>query len=83
MTLEELRKQAQACIDDIKREDYYVTRWEVCQHKKPLADCTREELLKPFQDFWELLPDSGNIRRTPFFAVCNLAEEYMMGDDTL
>ena len=69
----------QYVIDAIFREDYYVMKWNAVKHAKPLTGLTVEELLKPFQDFWDSLPDSGTVRRFPFFPVCDLAESYCFG----
>lgn len=71
--------RVQEVIDAIFREDYYVNNWSVVKHAKPLTGSTIEELLKPFQDFWSSLPESMAIRRSPFFAVCDLAEVYAFG----
>lgn len=68
--------KVQVVIDEIFREDYYVMKWDVVKHTKPLTGLTVEELLKPFQDFWSSLPDSKAARRFPYFLVCDLAESY-------
>lgn len=79
-TLDDWRKQAEHVIHEIHTNGYYIDRWRSVEHKKPLRECNKEELLKPFQDFWERLPDRASIRVHPFFAVCDLAEEYCFGD---
>lgn len=68
--------QARHCIHEIHTHAYFVDRWRAVEHTKPLEDCTKDELLAPFQRFWELLPDRAAIRVHPFFLVCDLAEEY-------
>lgn len=80
-TLDDWVEQVKHCISEIHREAYFVDRWLKVQHKKPLARCTKDELLEPFQDFWESLPDHAGIRRHPFYQVCDLAEEYCFGDE--
>lgn len=71
--------KVQDVIGAIFREDYYVMNWNVVKHTKPLTGLTLEEILKPFQDFWNQLPDSKAVRRAPFFDVCDLAEAYCFG----
>lgn len=74
-------EQAKACAVAIRAHDYFAHIWEEVEHQKPLEDCTKEELLKPFQDMWERLPDNMGIRRPPFFDICHLAEEYVFGEE--
>lgn len=74
-------EQVKIVIEQIYAYDYFVQLWESVKHTKPLEECTREELLQPFQRMWEALPDSSAIRREPFFAICNLAEDYCFNDD--
>lgn len=74
------RQKVQEVIKQIYAYDYFVAGWQEVKHKKPLEECSTEELLRPFQDFWSLLPDSRSCRREPFFAICDLAEEYCFGD---
>ena len=69
------------CVEAINGAQYYLHIWKNVSHTKPLNECTRNELLKPFQDFWEKLPDKQEIRGYPFFLICDLAEEYLMGDE--
>lgn len=79
--LQAWRAKAEACVRRIADEDYYPAHWAAAQHTRPLAEIqTMDELLAPFQKFWELLPDSRDIRRGPFFDVCELAEEWCFGD---
>ena len=73
--------KASECIDRIKRDKYFLDIWETVSHKKPLVECSKDELLKPFQDFWEELPDDPSIRRGPFFEICDLAERYCFSVD--
>lgn len=77
----EILNKAEECIKDIYAHDYFVSIWEQVRHQKDIVDCTMDELLGPFQRFWEALPDSSGIRRFPFFKICDLAEQYMYGDD--
>ena len=66
----------EAVIAAMRREDYYLSLWDAVKHTKPLSAHTLDSLLKPFQDFWNMLPESKSIRRVPFFGVCDLAEAY-------
>jgi hypothetical protein len=75
------KEKVEETIQAIKDHDYYQEIWERVKHKKPLEECSKAELLEPFQDFWEELPDNLSIRREPFFQVCELAEEFCFGDD--
>lgn len=77
-----LLEQARVCVEQIENDDYYPARWVKVKHVKPLEQCNREELLKPFQDLWEILPDSPAIRCGPFFKICDLAEEYCFGEES-
>lgn len=80
-TLDDWRKQVEHVIHEIHTHAYFVDRWKRVEHKKPLALCSKHELLEPFQHFWELLPDHRSIRVHPFFLVCDLAEEYCFGSE--
>ena len=75
--LEELRTRVKEVIRCIHADNYYIPIWELSKHDKDvdLIDNTWE-LLEPFQDFWERLPDDSDIRRYPFFQICDLAEEF-------
>lgn len=78
MNLEQSKEAAKSCEAAILREDYYVEHWKRVKHKIPIDQCTTpRQVLEPFQDFWEALPDARAIRRPPFFQVCDLAEAYM------
>lgn len=79
--LADLRLRVAGCVEAIVAYDYYQHLWHPLAHKKPLDECNRNELLTPFQAFWEALPQSMNIRRQPFFTVCDLAEELLFGCD--
>lgn len=68
-------------IASIYEQDFYVSIWESVAHKQPITELEKRDILKPFQDFWNTLPDTPYIRREPFFAICDLAEEYMFGDE--
>lgn len=74
-------ENVKVCIAHIYAHDYFVAEWEKVKHKKALEECDKSELLAPFQDLWDLLPDNAACRRPPFFQVCNLAEEFVFGDD--
>jgi hypothetical protein len=76
-----LRLQANACIERIEKEHYYPRIWDRVKNPIPPSEAkTREEILKQFQDFWEALPDSPEIRTGAFFPICDLAEEYCFGE---
>lgn len=66
----------QSVIDAIWRAEYYLPQWDAVRHTTALSGMVLEEMLKPFQDFWDALPDSKSVRRAPFFDVCDLAEAY-------
>lgn len=66
----------QSVIDSIWRAEYYLPLWGAVRHANALSGLTLEGLLKPFQDFWNQLPESKAIRRDPFFDVFELAEAY-------
>lgn len=73
-------REARHCIHEIHTHAYFLDRWRSVEHTKPLEDCNKMELLKPFQDFYQLLPLKTAVRVHPFFLVCDLAEEYCFGD---
>lgn len=75
------KERARQVADHILAEGYYIPLWNAVKHTKPISSCTKAEALRPFQDFWEALPDSPAIRRGPFFDICDLAEEYCFGTD--
>ena len=78
VTGEEIAEVA-TVVTMIKKADYFLHVWETVKHKKPLQECTYSELMEPFQDFWEALPDSRHIQRHPFTLVCDLAEKFCIG----
>lgn len=57
-------------LKDVYREDYYINLLPKTEPE------TIEEMMKFWHDFWWNLPDSGSIRREPFFKVCDIAEVY-------
>jgi len=66
-----------SAIAEIEKAGYYLPLWETVKHKQRPEECKcSAELLKPFQLFWEALPDSKSIRRMPFWRICDLAELY-------
>lgn len=75
----------QAAIDAdkaIHAEGYYLDIWAKVRPTLPWSELTKKEALKPFQRFWEELPDSPAIHRHPFNSICNLAEEFVEMDTT-
>lgn len=78
---EELVLRVKDTIDHIYAYDYFVSQWEKVKHTQPIYEINdMNTLLKPFQDFYDKLPDSSACRRDPFFAVCDLAEEWCFGE---
>lgn len=80
MSAHDFHALAKTCADKIVEHDYYVNLWARVKHTKPIDECSVGEALKPFQDFWELLPDSIAIHRPPFSLICELAGEYCQMD---
>lgn len=54
--------------------DYYVRAFEHLLNGRTLASMSYAEHVMLWHLFWEALPDSRSIRRTPFWDVCNIAE---------
>lgn len=78
----DLRRRVTETIDAIHENCYYIPIWEMVKHDRPIHEIdTKEELLEPFQDMWNRLPDSMAIRRYPFGAICDLAEEYTFSEE--
>jgi hypothetical protein len=82
-SLQSLVLKVEAVVKEIKSDHYYLHIWKNVSHKKPLDECTRTELLKPFQDFWNALPDTKSIRTGPFFKICDLAVEWVFGEEPI
>lgn len=73
----ELQKQ-------IFKEQYYVSRWlaALAFHEMSTATIDQhehsdQELVLLCHDFWDALPDSKEIRREPFFLLCDIAEHVL------
>lgn len=75
--MESVVEQHKLAVNLIYQKDYYVSRFEkVAAHSaEKVFDLVDEKKICIFwNDFWFSLPDSGNIRRDPFFLICDLAE---------
>lgn len=80
-TLEGWRQLAAECIRQIQQEHYYLPQWEAVRDQRDLREFSNKQaMLKQFQDFWEVLPDSREIHRPPFSLICDLATEYCFGE---
>lgn len=55
-------------LEKVYSLDYYI---DILPNTTPE---TIQEITKFWHDFWWNLPDSGSIRREPFFDVCDIAE---------
>ena len=55
-------------LEDVYREDYYISLLPEGEPETP------QEIISYWNRFWMNLPDSGAIRRGPFFKVCDIAE---------
>jgi len=77
-----IRERANNLVDRIFKEDYYFRDFMIlCLRKNFLPPPnfgdgkTDAEIISLFNDFWLALPDSKEIRRGPFFELCDLCEE--------
>jgi len=75
-------------IDKVFMKDYYVSIFSRVLESKnmsleQLVDMNDPEAICTFWNvFWFALPDSMNIRREPFFEICDLAEgSYLIPED--
>lgn len=67
---ETLILRVKLAVQAIKDNDYYRDIWEIVRHDhSDYEKMSIEDLLAPFQGFWEALPDSKGIRRTPFHSI--------------
>ena len=72
--------QHKETVGEVFAQDYYVkTFLRVVESKNStveqiLALDNADAICSFWNDFWFALPDSMNIRREPFFKVCDLAE---------
>ena len=55
-------------FEDVYNEDYYISLLPEGEPETP------QEIISYWNRFWMNLPDSGAIRRGPFFKVCDIAE---------
>lgn len=80
--LQSLKSKAKECIRCIYADCYFIPLWELSKHDREIDEISDiDELLYPFHDFWERLPEDQCIRRYPFELVCQLAEEYFWIDE--
>lgn len=77
----EIQKQASQVQGQIFDEQFYVPQFlkVLGRHGMSVASIDQSEfadkqLVEMFHAFWEELPDSPEIRRTPFFAICDIAQ---------
>jgi hypothetical protein len=74
------KQQSQVLLAKIFSHDYYVSAMEVVLKKYGLAKDTKFDgmpnttLCLMWNDFWYELPDAPQIRRAPFFELCELSE---------
>jgi hypothetical protein len=66
-----IKEQYAELIRLVEANDYYSHKFMV--HRVPL-DSSDREIVVACHDFWESLPDSSNIRREPFFLLCDICE---------
>ena len=55
-------------LEEVYNEDYYIDLLPEGEPETP------QEIISYWNRFWMNLPDSGAIRRGPFFKVCDIAE---------
>jgi hypothetical protein len=78
----DISRKSVALQDKVFRESYYISIYNVVLKENSMTSdsINRHEhadtkLIKMWNDFWILLPDSSSIRRVPFFELCDLCEE--------
>ena len=84
MTETELQVESTKLAAEIVQRDYYVATFAQVAMRMQITDIAstpRAELIRFWNAFWEALPDSGSIRRPPFFRVCDLAELIFEDED--
>jgi hypothetical protein len=77
-----IQEKAKLLQARIFTEEYYETLFckVLVKHNMSTAsidkhESTDRQLVKMFNDFWMLLPDSPIIRQGPFFELCDICEE--------
>jgi len=72
--------QHKETVGEVFAKDYYVDifmnilKYKKYTLEKVLQMTDSEEICSFWNSFWFALPDNKNIRRQPFFKVCDLAE---------
>lgn len=77
-----IRERANKLIARLRDEDYYFRDFMLLCVEKEFwppprfgEGKTDSEIVSLFNQFWIALPDSKEIRRGPFFELCDLCEE--------
>ena len=68
VTIDNVKDLHEDTLNKVFSNDYYV---ELLPQSTPE---TPSEIVSYWNSFWFALPDSGNIRRDPFFQICDIAE---------
>lgn len=76
-----IREQSATVANEILKSQYFVPLFQqaLYVHKMTIESVIDQQeddasLIEMWNTFWFALPDSGSIRRGPFFVVCELAE---------
>lgn len=71
------------CISAVYIQQYYVDHFLQVVEMYPDAELLTNpyEICSFWNEFWESLPDTPEIRRPPFFMICDLAEGSYLEDD--
>ena len=72
-----------ACYRMVQAEEYFLDSCKDAEEAvdKPRSEWNGKDYGEWAQNFWDLLPDDGSIRRGPFFLLCDLAEWWCFGDE--
>lgn len=72
VTYENIFEVHEKVLDSVYQNDYYV---DILEHLLETTDVeTPQDIVRFWNQFWFHLPDSGSIRRGPFFDICDIAE---------
>lgn len=72
VTLENIFEVHEKVLESVYENDYYVGNLEYILDDSNIE--TAKDVILFWQRFWERLPDSGSIRRHPFYDICDIAE---------
>lgn len=72
ITLENIFAAHERVLKLVYENDYYVRNLEYLLEDSNIE--SPADVVTFWQRFWDMLPDSGAIRRKPFYDICDISE---------